>query len=507
MSDWVAYCESLISRQKATSGPTIVSVMAGLNTSRGGRTRAVLSRHRALERDFTAVTVVLLPQVKFDRELSLAHDKDLIRKDGTFIPMVPLIFAAILKYSRFNFRLRRCPKSAGKPYHILDPDAWMLASGHNLPDALHPYNFSDSEIRIRTANWRELTWWQLRSSSVRAQTDLFQHPASGYQIIIHRPAESGYLANETECFLISRNGHTIESGSYGAVTARILARTFGRDAIFISDVSDTDQLIIEASEESGSPSICQLHGRSLGRLQSNRSFVAAVFPTRQQHKVAAKSSVLNPTPKHLVHIPHYLVQNRATPVEQVSLESRKVVYLGRLDSNKQVAHIIQAISILVDKGENPFLDIYGHGPKEKALGKLIAELELESRVKLRGFTHEPLRALAEARVSVVSSRREGFALSLFESLSMGTPVVAYDFKYGPRDAIADGSNGRLVPQGNIAALAEALSEILALDDAKYRRMSDESIRSVASLSEDRFRLLWDSLISEIFPNEVKRRRS
>jgi glycosyltransferase involved in cell wall biosynthesis len=77
-----------------------------------------------------------------------------------------------------------------------------------------------------------------------------------------------------------------------------------------------------------------------------------------------------------------------------------------------------------------------------------------------------------------TSRREGFNLPPLEAMGSGCPAVCA--KTGrPLEIIQNGVNGFLVDQGDAVGFAEALAAILALPDAKWRKMSHEAIRSVA----------------------------
>ncbi|HEY0993871.1 MAG TPA: glycosyltransferase, partial [Kofleriaceae bacterium] len=57
-----------------------------------------------------------------------------------------------------------------------------------------------------------------------------------------------------------------------------------------------------------------------------------------------------------------------------------------------------------------------------------------------------------------------------QSLACGTPVVATDCNHGPREVVADGVNGFLVPVGDVRALADRAARLLA-DGALRDRMS------------------------------------
>ena len=82
--------------------------------------------------------------------------------------------------------------------------------------------------------------------------------------------------------------------------------------------------------------------------------------------------------------------------------------------------------------------------------------DVGDRILLAGVTREFEQELANASVYAMSSRYEGLPMVLLEALSKGVPPVSFDCPEGPRQLIRSGTNGLLVPQGDIDRLTEAL---------------------------------------------------
>ena len=84
------------------------------------------------------------------------------------------------------------------------------------------------------------------------------------------------------------------------------------------------------------------------------------------------------------------------------------------------------------------------------------------------------RLLAESRVCVCPSAKEGWGLTVIEANAVGTPVVASDSP-GLRDSVLDGKTGFLVPHGDVEALA-----ICRVDGCSSRSGPEGGIETVVS---------------------------
>lgn len=183
---------------------------------------------------------------------------------------------------------------------------------------------------------------------------------------------------------------------------------------------------------------------------------------------------------------HVVVPNAVPPAASVTpLDARVhglVVMLNRLAPGKRVDHAIRAFAGVVAVVPGAQLDIYGDGPERGRLQQLIGDLGLGGSVQLRGVTNDPDAALAAASVFVSTSAFEGQGLSIAEALVQGTPVVAYDIRYGPRDLLADGG-GVLVPDADQAALTASLIEMLT-DVALRARLTAEAVSAARAVHPD-----------------------
>jgi glycosyltransferase involved in cell wall biosynthesis len=131
---------------------------------------------------------------------------------------------------------------------------------------------------------------------------------------------------------------------------------------------------------------------------------------------------------------------------------------GRLDRQKGFDLLLRAFARLPDP--DLALVILGEGPERERLEALAGELGIGPRLLMPGFVRNPWACIARAAVFVLSSRWEGFASVLVEAMACGTPVVAADCEWGPREIVRDGEDGLLVRADDPDTLAAAIHRVL-----------------------------------------------
>jgi len=148
--------------------------------------------------------------------------------------------------------------------------------------------------------------------------------------------------------------------------------------------------------------------------------------------------------------PHPWLDDAQTPV---------VLGAGRLTLQKDFSTLIRAFARLSETRPCRLI-ILGEGRQDAQLRSLATELNVQDLVSFPGFTANPYVYMARADLFVLSSRWEGSPNVLTEAMALGTPVVATDCPSGPREILADGRYGSLVPVGDWQALATAMREVL-----------------------------------------------
>lgn len=176
---------------------------------------------------------------------------------------------------------------------------------------------------------------------------------------------------------------------------------------------------------------------------------------------------LSPSRIHTIYNPvvneHLLSQSREAVAHSWFAPDEPPVILGvgRLAPQKDFQTLIHAFA-QVRQTREVRLVILGEGELRRQLEALVQSLGLENDVALPGFVNNPFAYMRRAAVFVLSSRWEGLPGVLIQAMACGVPVVATDCPSGPAEILENGRWGRLVPVGDVDALAEAI--IATLDD-------------------------------------------
>jgi glycosyltransferase involved in cell wall biosynthesis len=144
-----------------------------------------------------------------------------------------------------------------------------------------------------------------------------------------------------------------------------------------------------------------------------------------------------------------------------------VLGVGRLHRQKDFPTLLRAFATL--RAQRPArLVILGEGAERESLEAMARELGIAEDVLMPGFVDNPAAWMRRAGVFVLSSAWEGFALVVLEALAVGCAVVSTDCPHGPREILADGIFGALVPVGDAGAMATAMAAALDAPPARAR---------------------------------------
>lgn len=185
----------------------------------------------------------------------------------------------------------------------------------------------------------------------------------------------------------------------------------------------------------------------------------------------------------------------------------RILYVGRLDPRKGLAHLLEACGALCSArspagGLRPQLVLVGDGPQRGTLERQAVRRGLPVRFAGAVARGELARFYAEADIlAAPATDGESFGVSLLEAMAAGLPIVAADLP-GYRETLAGSGAAILYPADSPTQLAQALAR-LAADRPRRREMG---------LSGSRFvrRYDWATIagrVEEIYLEALEQRAS
>jgi glycosyltransferase involved in cell wall biosynthesis len=200
---------------------------------------------------------------------------------------------------------------------------------------------------------------------------------------------------------------------------------------------------------------------------------AVVTPSVYLRNTVARWGV-PPSAIHVVH--NALPRSTPTPVpvDLPPFEGQTVVTICRLVPWKGVDGLIDVVADIRDVR----LLVIGDGPYRFALEAHANRRGISDRVLWMG-TRSPgeIQAIFQgADLFVLNSSYEGLPHVVLEAMGARVPVVA-TAAGGTPEVIVDGATGRLIPCGSVAALRQAVGEMLASPDAA-RAMAARALEEI-----------------------------
>ncbi len=156
-----------------------------------------------------------------------------------------------------------------------------------------------------------------------------------------------------------------------------------------------------------------------------------------------------------------VVTDKSSILKELELPSdvQLAIYVGRLAACKGIDTLLDALCPVL-KQQNLILlyigrpDFYVNGTSEmlRRMEILIANENLNDKVKFLSYRNDIPRLMAAADVLVHPSRMEGFGLTLVEAMATGLPVVASNIEAIPE--VLTGTGSLMVSPNDFKALRE-----------------------------------------------------
>ena len=211
--------------------------------------------------------------------------------------------------------------------------------------------------------------------------------------------------------------------------------------------------------------------------------------------IVAISESVKKSLQDYLHISHKKIRRiyNGTPINlrtcnDVRTDERvplKLVYVGRLASEKGVQDVIRVLAGMKDVVPFAFM-IAGEGPYREKLEALVETLHLDERVHFMGMCRDVPSLLAQSDVFVHLPRwEEGFGITVIEAMAAGVICVVNNRGALP-EIVEDGVNGIVLPGTAPEMLQEVLVRLMHLPEDDWSAMQQKAVERAKNFSLEIF---------------------
>ena len=176
--------------------------------------------------------------------------------------------------------------------------------------------------------------------------------------------------------------------------------------------------------------------------------------------------------------------------------SRSIISVGRLNYAKDYERLLRIAQRIMPLYPDWRWDIYGEGEERPKLERMIEEMQLGSFVRLCGQQKDIYAIYPMYAMIVMTSRYEGFPMTLLEAAAQGLPMVAFDVRTGPKEIIQDGLNGFLCSKDSDDEMGNKIETLIGSVDLR-KACSENSRVTAERFSIDRILPQWENLLETL----------
>lgn len=188
------------------------------------------------------------------------------------------------------------------------------------------------------------------------------------------------------------------------------------------------------------------------------------------------------------------VRRRASCNTKIRLRHPAVIWVGRLEDRKNPLRMVDIFQRVHQENSQVHLYFVGKGELEAQILKRSSEYGLQEKVHVLGYINNPFPVMKQADICCMTSRAEGFSMSLLESVALGVPFVSTETG-GARILANEEQCGRIFSRDDEAA--ENLIELLS---QSRDHLKEECAKSIERFDLKnyltRIEMLFDEVLKE-----------
>ena len=138
-------------------------------------------------------------------------------------------------------------------------------------------------------------------------------------------------------------------------------------------------------------------------------------------------------------------------------KNKFIINVGRFTKRKNQIFLIKAFEQVLKKLINIKLILIGYGNELKKIKKYIALNRLEKDIIIINKCLNPYPYIKNSDLFILTSKYEGFANVIVESVALNTPVISANCNSGPSEILLNGKGGDLYEPNSINDLVNKIN--------------------------------------------------
>lgn len=194
-------------------------------------------------------------------------------------------------------------------------------------------------------------------------------------------------------------------------------------------------------------------------------------------------------------IPNGLSYEEYLPIEYLSEKKPVALIVSRLsDPPKRLSLALQIWKEIkrCPEAKGWLLKIVGHGPDEKKYRQIINQQKIPD-VSLLG-RKQPKAYYEEASIFLMTSRSEGWGLTLTEAQQFGVVPIAFNSYASLEEIITDDEDGIVIPECDVKMYIDKLLRLMC-DKKKREGMAIKGIENCQRFSQEKIAMKWWKLLT------------
>ena len=282
------------------------------------------------------------------------------------------------------------------------------------------------------------------------------------------------------------------------IKPNIVITTMGRSLDFITNINDGSIKIGEAHTT-------KEHLRSLHLMEQKgglHKLLAKAIRKKQISNAKKLSALVLLTPEDANNwkdvTKTYVIPNFVEVIPQniAKHNNKRAITVGRYNDAKGYEYLVKAWKYVNLYHPDWILDIYGSGELHDNVKEWIKDAQLENVMIMHEPTDDIMQKYMDSSICVISSRYEGFSMTIIEAMACGVPCVSFDCPFGPRNIIKNGEDGILVEYLNSQSLGENICRLIENEDYRHK-LGREAKENVKRFSKDAIMLQWTNLFKSL----------